>query len=295
MTIAAQSSIYQQREFRDAVQALRDYCAHHAISPSCFILCGYPKSGNTLTRFVYHNLIRVTNGAATRTVTYTELNAVNPNRGFPDGFAAAGFKGPAGIDHRGFPLMLHSHQGWAPAWREVGPTLYVHRDPLDTLIGSWYATVAFPQGGIERQPIDDFVLHYLPAWIAQYAVTSANADVVLSYEQMMADDRTVFADAFSRLGVRFDEAALTRAVEMSRFERIREMEDRHGERHGHRADPEHNRRFGLTPWRDGVRFTRSGESGQWRKELRTDTVARARAMLEAAGLSHQGSSRGSAM
>jgi hypothetical protein len=114
----------------------------------------------------------------------------------------------------------------------------------------------------------------------------------------MADDRTVFADAFSRLGVRFDEAALTRAVEMSRFERIREMEDRHGERHGHRADPEHNRRFGLTPWRDGVRFTRSGESGQWRKELRPGTVARARAMLEAAGLSHlphQGSSRGSAM
>lgn len=283
-----QSSIYQKAEFRDAVRALRDYCARHEISPSCFILCGYPKSGNTLTRFVYHNLIRVTNGAATRTVTYTELNAANPNRGFPEGFAAAGFKIPAGIDHRGFPMMLHSHQGWDPEWREVGPTLFVHRDPLDTLIGSWYATVAFPKESGEGKPIDEFVLHYLPAWMAQYAATCANADVVLSYERIMADDRAVFAEAFGRLGVRYAGPALASAVAMSRFESIRAMEDRHGERHGHRADPEHNRRFGLTPWRDeaGVRFTRSGKSGQWREELRPETVARARAMLDAEGLSH---------
>jgi hypothetical protein len=279
-------SIYRSAEFRTAVAALRTFCASHGMAPSCIILTGYPKSGNTLARFVYHNLINVRNGGATQTLTYTQLNAANPNQGFPDELATVGFREPSGIDHRGFPLMLHGHQAWSGEWREIGSTLLVHRDPLDSLIGSWYANVDFPAHLTEREDIDTFVLRNLPAWVALYARTVEAADVVLTYEAMTRNPHAAFGDAFARLGVRCTAAELARAVDMSTFDRIREMEDRYGQRHGHRSNPEHNRRFGLAPWRDddNVRFTRSGKSGQWRWELKPDTVARARDMLASHGL-----------
>jgi hypothetical protein len=273
-------------EFRNALTSLRSYCAGHGLGASCIILCGYPKSGNTLARFVYHNLIRVRNGGADETLTYTQLNAACPNGGFPDGLAAAGFRPPAGMDHRGFSLMLHGHQPWSAEWREIGKTLFVHRDPLDALIGSWYATVDFPAQPADREPIDPFVLRNLPRWIEMQVTSAGHADAVLCYEAIMRDAMSAFAGAFATLRIPHSAAELALAVAMSRFDRIRAMEDRHGQRHGHRADPEHRRAAGLPPWRDdpAVRFTRSGASGQWRWELQPDTVAQARAMLESHGL-----------
>jgi hypothetical protein len=273
-------------DLRIALTALRSYCAGHGLGASCIILCGYPKSGNTLARFVYHNLIRVRNGGAGETLTYTQLNAACPNGGFPTGLAAAGFLPPVGIDHRGFPLMLHGHQPWSPAWREIGKTLFVHRDPLDALIGGWYATVDFPAQPADREPIDAFVLRNLPRWIEMQVTSAGRADAVLRYETVMRDAMVAFAEAFAILGIPHSASELAQAVAMSRFDRIRAMEDRHGQRHGHRADPEHRRTAGLPPWRDdpAVRFTRSGASGQWRRELLPDTIARARAMLDSYGL-----------
>ena len=280
-------SIYDDTRYAAAIAAMRAFAADNHSATACIILCGYPKSGNTLTRFVYHNLIRTANGAAAETLTYTQLNAANPNHGFPRGLIDGGFKAPAGIDHRGFAPLLHGHHAWSPEWREVGSTLFVYRDPLDALIGTWYATVDFPMHSDSREPIDEFVLRNLPGWIDLYARSIDGADAVLRYEAIMQEDATEFSGAFTRLGVQFSPSILTRAVEMSRFERIREMEDRHGERHGHRANAAHNQRFGLPGWRDEatVRFTRSGKSGQWHWELRPRTVDRARAILDAAGLS----------
>jgi hypothetical protein len=272
-------------EFRNAFACLRSYCADQGLGASCIILCGYPKSGNTLARFVYHNLIRVRNGGARETLTYTQLNAACPNGGFPDGLAA-GFRPPVGIDHRGFPLMLHGHQPWSAEWREIGKTLFIHRDPLDALIGCWYATVDFPVQAADREPIDPFVLRNLPRWIEMQVTSAGRADAVVRYDTIMRDATAALAQAFAALGIPRSAVELAQAVAMSRFDRIRAMEDRHGQRHGHRADPEHRRAAGLPPWRDdpAVRFTRSGASGQWRRELRPDTIAQARALLDSHGL-----------
>lgn len=284
---ARRMSIFDDAKFAAAIAAMRAFAGENRSASDCIIVCGYPKSGNTLTRFVYHNLIRVTNGTATETLTYSELNAANPNHGFPQSLIDAGFKTPVGIDHRGFALLFHAHAAWSPEWREVGPTLFVYRDPLDALIGTWYATVDFPVEGDNREPIDAFVLRNLPRWIDMYTRSAGGADAVLRYEAVMQDDEGEFARAFTQLGIRFDPSALKRAVEMSRFDRIREMEDRHGQQHGHRANAEHNRRFGLPGWRDeaSVRFTRSGKSAQWRWELQPQTIDQARAILDAEGLS----------
>src|SRR2546423_5333056 len=93
------SSIYRRPEYLDAVAALRAWCASNGLQQRCLILCGYPKSGNTLIRFVYHHLIRWTNGEATETLTYTALNAANPNNDFPDGLVSKGFTAQERLSH----------------------------------------------------------------------------------------------------------------------------------------------------------------------------------------------------
>lgn len=273
-------------KFRDALGTLRAWSARHAADAECIVLCGYPKSGNTLTRFVYHNLIAATNDGATETLSYTALNEANPNVSFPDRLAQDGFIAPKGIDHRGFPLLLHSHGTWTPRWREAGRALLVVRDPLDTLIGHWYTNVVFPVVPIARVEVDAFVLQSLPDWIRRHCINAEHADVVLSYADLMDAPAATYGPAFAALGVRFESQLLERATAMSRIERIREMEDRLGQRHGHRSDAERNQRFGIASWRaeQDVRFTRSGEQGQWQALLAAGTIERAREMLASEGL-----------
>ena len=111
-------AIYDTRPFLDGVAAARAYCAAHDMGNTPVILCGHPRSGNTLVRFIFHNWIRAANSDARQTLSYSELNRANPNAGFPDGLAAFGFIEPQGIDHRGFPLMLHGHASWSRRWRD---------------------------------------------------------------------------------------------------------------------------------------------------------------------------------
>ncbi len=273
-------------KLREALATLRAWSARHAEDSPCIILCGYPKSGNTFTRFVYHNLIAVTNSGARETLSYIALNEVNPNVSFPEGLVRSGFIVPKGIDHRGFPLMLHSHGTWTPEWGQAGRTLLVVRDPLDALIGHWYTQVVYPVAPAVRMEVDAFVLAHLPDWIARHRIQAAHADVVLCYADLMTAPDAAFGRAFRELGVRFEPEHLERATAMSRIERIREMEDRLGQHHGHRCDPERNRQFSLPEWRADrdVRFTRSGAQAQWRTALAERTIVQARALLEQAGL-----------
>jgi hypothetical protein len=274
------------KRYREALAALRAWSIRHAVDAPCIILCGFPKSGNTLTRFVYHNLIAATNEGATQTLSYIALNEANPNVAFPERLAERGFIAPRGLDHRGFPILLHSHGTWTPEWPEAGRTLLVVRDPLDALIGHWYTNVVFPVVPASHLDVDRFVLENLPEWIRRHRINAAHADAVLHYADLMRAPAPTFARAFLALDVRLDPKRLEQATEMSRIERIREMEDLLGQRHGHRSDPERNRRFGIAAWRDegDVRFTRSGQHAQWRTALTAETIAHAWEMLAAEDL-----------
>jgi hypothetical protein len=248
-------------------------------------MAGYPKSGNTWIRLVYYNWINVVNGGASETLTYSQLNRANPNAHFPEGLAG-GFIEPRGIDHRGFPLLVHGHAEWDRQVSSLARTLYVYRNPLDSLIGLWYATQAFPVDVPHCQPIDAFVTQRLPDWVAHHTANAATADVAIRYEELVGDDLGTFRIAFGALGLNVATETLDRAVAMSRFDRVRRMEDAAGEWHGHRADPQHRARFGLSPWKSGrhIRFARSGLIGQWRTELRRDTIVSAAQVLKAARL-----------
>jgi hypothetical protein len=73
---------------------------------------------------------------------------------------------------------------------------------------------------------------------------------------------------------------------MTSFNKVRAMEDACGEHHGHAADPVRRKRVGDRAWRQapGVRFTRSGQIGQWHDALKPETIERAMAVLGEAGV-----------
>lgn len=146
--------------------------------------------------------------------------------------------------------------------------------------------VAFPEEPEEDIDIDAFVLRELPDWIGLYRANKPHAKALLRYEAMMADAQRAFGTAFRALGVSFATEPLKRAVAMTSFHKVRAMEDAYGEHHGHAADSIRRERVGDRAWRHapGVRFTRSGQIGQWRDALKPETIERAMAMLKAAGL-----------
>src|SRR5262245_35936919 len=242
------------------------------------ILAGHPKSGNTWLRLTYHNLIRATNEGRWFTLTYSALNKANPNVAFPASLAADGFVEPQGIDHRGFPLMFHSHDACNPAWREFGNVIYIWRHPLDALIGCWYAQQSFPVDVERPQPIDEFMLQYLPNWIEMHK-SCQYADVVVRYEDLITDDVGELTRLFGLLGLGDKLRYLKRAVRMSRIGAIRRMEWWSGQYHGHRADPERRKKYGLSAWRADARFMRSGKTGQWETELKPETILEAFVLL----------------
>jgi hypothetical protein len=276
----------EQPLFREAVARMQLYCLRHDMPTRPIILTGYPKSGNTLTRLVYYNLVAATKTGATETMTYTRLNRIDPNHTFPFGLLWEGFVEPANFDLSGFPLLLVTHQRWEPFWDEVGDVLFIERHPLDSLIGHWHNSVAFPEEPAEHIDIDAFVLHELPDWIGLYRTNKPHAKAQLRYEAMIADAQRAFGSAFRALGVPFASEQLKRAVAMTSFNKVRAMEDAHGEHHGHVADPIRRKRVGDRAWKHapGVRFTRSGQIGQWRDALKPETIERATAVLREAGL-----------
>jgi len=262
-------------EFRTAYEKYKAYVASNGLTEKAVILCGFPKSGNTWLRFIYQNLVMLTHDAKiTETLTYTKLNASQPNCDFPYALMRGEFCEPVSFDNSGFPMLFHSHGVPQPFWHEMGSVVFVYRNPLDTLLSTWYATVHFVPEARGTISMDDFVIQRLDEWCAIYLAGSKVADVNISYEEARANPETLIPNTFSRLEIDFDEALLRRAIEMSSLDSIRRMEDKYDQRHGHRVPNPKLGRPQPTPWvnEPDVRFCRSGESGQWRKGLKPETV-----------------------
>jgi hypothetical protein len=269
-----------------ALEGLRAYAGSLGAPMPSFLLVGYPKSGNTYLRLLYHNLIRAEHTDATQSLTYTELNRINPNTSLPDGLAMRGFIAPPGeFDHRRFPVMLHSHAGYGKGWQRFGPAVHVYRNPLDGLLSHWYAMIDFVEDLRGSIGVDEFVIRHIDRWIDLHKANHAHADLAVRYEDLVAAPRAQLERMLAVLEVSALDAALDRAVAMSAFSAIRAMEERSGELHGHRSDPRHRSAAGLAPWRSGARFTRSGQVGQWRDLLRRSTIDHVVGRLHAAGLS----------
>ncbi len=98
---------------------------------------------------------------------------------------------------------------------------------------------------------------HVESWIAQTDIPVH----VLRYEDLQRDTPAAFAGALAFAGRRAAPADIARAVECSRFETLRRLEEANGFHEAPRS-------------RSGARFFRRGTTGAWRDELTPAQIAR---------------------
>lgn len=217
-------------------------------------IVSYPKSGNTWIRFLIGNLIHEEGVDFTNiedSIPDIYLNADSIMRRLPA------------------PRIIKSHEYFDPRYKKV---IYIVRDPRDVVISYWH--FAKKQKYIVGQTsLDDFVdvfiqgrLNGFGAWgehVGSWlgARESTANFLLLRYEDLLSNAKEELRKVASFFGVRRDEVRIKRAIELSSFNRMKEMEV--------------NQRIqwkAIRNSRQEIPFVRSGRSGGW-KEVLSDQSA----------------------
>ena len=202
--------------------------ARAAASTDAF-LASYPKSGRTWFRFILANYLAAT-AKLDVDVGLHNMFTVLPNFDFDPvrGLPAFAFRG-----RQGTPLVAVSHRSYDRFLFGRRPVVFMIRDPRDVLVSAYFHATRHKHrfSGDMRAFLDDpaqgtpALLGYLNGWAAGLKRHSHH---VLSYERLSADPEGVTADALTFLGIGVDPTALARAIELSRFETMRDRERREG-------------------------------------------------------------------
>ena len=229
---------------------------------SKILLFGYPKSGNTWLRFLIYNYrFLLLNPEIKQTITYDTLNDLQNN---------VMDRGTTFLPKKGYPLIYRTHSIFRNSYNLFDKKIFIHRNPLDTLISSYYfyknRDVSFlddPENIRERlHDIDFYVLYKIDFWIKFYSTSIKHADYQMNYTKMKEDIETSFIKLLEYLDWDLDKKLVARAIEISSFKKIKIMAE------------EKKQRYGNGP-KDGSfkgDFTRSGEEYQFKSQLKEETI-----------------------
>lgn len=232
-------------------------------------IASYPKSGNTWIRFLACNLaFGPVDSAAALARLAPDLHELG-----------------ASIEPPSRPTLMKTHFPYSqsmPLAAHTAGAIYVVRDPADVMLSNFHygrrSGAASDDGpaALERY-LDAFIAHRGdPRWIdlgmgsweenvrSWLGAPRTFPVVRIRYEDMKAEGLRVAGQLCRALGLARSPEEIHRAVEGASFERMREIEE---------ADIE-ARRVGIfykpylqRPIAAGLRFMRSGESGEYKRTL----------------------------
>lgn len=218
-------------------------------------IVSYPKSGNTWTRFLIANLV-----AGDEPVDWSNIERFVPDiydnrdphlRALPR------------------PRYFKSHEAYRPEYRRV---VFIVRDPRDIAV-SYYHFVRKAHRLPPEASISEYMATFLEGRIDPYGNWGENVGswlgarrgtedfTVVRYEDLLEDAEAQLARIADALKLATNYAQLRRAVENSRADRLRELEQ--SQRGAHKL---------LKTSRPDIPFVRSATSGQWRTELPPEAV-----------------------
>ena len=144
--------------------------------PPKILLFGFPKSGNTWLRFLIYNYrVLLLNPVEKQTITYDRLNALQNN---------VMDRGTTYLSEKGFPLLYRTHKIYNKPYNLFEKKIFIHRNPLDTLISSYYfykdREVPFLDDSEnireKLHDIDFYVFYKIDFWIKFYNQSMKHAD-----------------------------------------------------------------------------------------------------------------------
>lgn len=253
-------------------------------------LASYPRSGNTWLRAFLHNLLRnpatpydinrlqdftliecdarwyrAFDPRPATQLTKEEVAALRPKvqeamtKAFPDTVFVKTHN--VLMEDRGYPLI---------SLEVTAGAIYIVRNPLDVVLSysahfgvSVDAAIdAMTHSGTQAiANQENFVYEVFGSWsenVASWTARPSPGLLVLRYEDMLASPRETFGRVVAFLGLRPTPERLARAIEHSRFDRLRAQEQKSGFRERSLKSD---------------RFFREGRAGQWRERLTPDQVA----------------------
>lgn len=218
-------------------------------------IVSYPKSGNTWTRFLLANTV-----AGDKVVDWSNIERIVPDiyinrdpllKGLPR------------------PRYFKSHEGYRPEYRRV---VFIVRDPRDVAV-SYYHFVRKTKTLPVDASMDDFMTKFIDGKIDSYGNWGENVGswlgarrgtdsfLVVRYEDLLENTEAELARIADMLGLPTDEQLLRNAVENSRADRMRQLEQE--QRSDHKM---------LKRSRADIPFVRAAKSGQWQTELPPEAV-----------------------
>jgi hypothetical protein len=213
-------------------------------------IVSYPKSGNTWTRFLIANLI-----AGDQTVGWSNIERLVPDI----------YLGRDAL-YRALPRPRYfkSHEAYRPEYRRV---VFIVRDPRDVAVSNYHFVRKAKLVPLDAT-IEDVTQQFMDGVFGPYGSWGENVGswlgarrgtpdfTVVRYEDLLADTEGQLARIAEALHLSIEAGALRRAVENSRADRMRELEQ--SQRMSHKF---------LKSSRADIPFVRAATSGQWRSEL----------------------------
>lgn len=231
------------------------------------LFAGYPKSGNTWLRFLLYHYLELFKRDIQEPLKYSELTALQYD------------SLENGID-RNMSLdveIIRTHLNYNSEFSKVfHKYIFVYRHPLDVLVSAWHFFVINRKGPTDLSPnnnIDNYVKYNLVNWVYNYKSYCDLNSFSTSYELLKKDAGKELRKLLTYLNVEINELNIDKAVRLSDFKSIKKMTIDSGETHG----------SGPKEIQKGV-FTRKGEVGAYKNELKDKTIAFAEKYLRRKGV-----------
>lgn len=220
-------------------------------------LVSYPKSGNTWTRFLIANLVY-----AEKNPDFSNINDLLPD---PEVMSKRDLARAAR------PRIIKSHQFFDPRYPKV---IYVVRDPRDVVLSEYHFEIK-RRSIAEDFPVQQFVSRFVRGEVNHpYGTWGENAAswfytrgrdarfLLVKYEDLQTQGMSEMARIAAFLGISASPEQLSRAIERSSADRMRELEKKQAHLWSSTRET-----------RQDKPFVRSAKAGGWKAELPRASVA----------------------
>lgn len=220
------------------------------VFPEDIFVVSYPKSGNTWLRFLIGNLL-----SPDEPITFSNIELK-----VPDIYQNSNRK----LLRISWPRILKSHEYFDPRYKKV---IYIVRDPRDIVVSYYYHCIKFR---IIKQEIkiDRFLNHFIEGKIDSFGSWEKNVGswlgarkggpdfLLLRYEDVINETEGALKKIAFHIEIVATHESISRAVELSSFNRMKNLEKRQSNEW--KPTKKSNKNFS---------FVRKAQCGAWMTEL----------------------------